>query len=108
MTKEDRDVILGDNHPDLWNSADPSTMKAHLAKVEAKTKRKDGTLPIYHNEAVRVTRKPCPVRIPRLKRRKGKKRLKAFDVAEICVAKSIETRGDLLALAHEQKGGRED
>lgn len=50
MTKEDRDVILGDNHPDLWNSADPSTMKAHLAKVEAKTKRKDGTLPIYHNE----------------------------------------------------------
>ena len=34
---------------------------------------------------------------------KGKKRLRAFDVAEICVAKSIKTRSALLALVHEQK-----
>ena len=39
----------------------------------------------------------------KVRRGKGKKRLRSFDVAEICVAKSIKTRGDLLALAHEQK-----
>ena len=43
VTKEDRDVVMSENHPDLWNSAGPSTMKAHLTKAKART-RKTGSL----------------------------------------------------------------
>ena len=38
-----------------------------------------------------------------VRRGTGKRRLRAFDVAEICVAKCIKTRSNLLALAHELK-----
>lgn len=103
VTKEDREVILSENHPDLWNSAGPSTMKAHLAKVEAKTKRKTGTLPIHANETGSSGEETGANEKTEVRRGKGNKRLRAFDVAEICVAKSIQTRSDLLALAHEQK-----
>ena len=106
VTKEDRDFIMSENHPDLWNSAGPLTMKAHLTKAKARRTRKAASLlgdtqgPPNNEE----TDKETVVR-----RGTGKKRLRAFDVAEICVSKCIKTRSDLLALAHEQKlEGRTD
>ena len=102
-SKEDHDVIMSEYHPDLRNSAGPSTMKAHLAKVEAKTNRKTASLQV-HTDKIESSDEETEVNEKtKLRQGKGKKRLRAFDVAEICVAKSIKTRSDLLALAHEQK-----
>ena len=94
---------MSENHPDLRNSAGPSTMKAHLAKVEAKTNRKTASLQV-HTDKIESSDEETEVNEKtKFRQGKGKKRLRAFDVAEICVAKSIKTRSDLLALAHEQK-----
>lgn len=111
VTKQDGDVVHSENHPDLWNSAGPSTMKAHKAKVEQKImKRKyesgmaldHGMLPMCSSEDgnVEQTGKKDNTAADRGERNK---RLKAFQVSEIVVAKNIKSRTDLLALAHEQK-----
>ena len=102
VTKEDRNFVQSENHPDLSNNAAPSTMKAHEAKVKRKTtKRKtgsdDGTLSSDEGSQKEASQKTTT------EKKKQTKRLKAFDVAEICVVKNIKTRIDLLALAHEQK-----
>ena len=68
-----------------------------MAKVEAKTNRKTASLQV-HTDKIESSDEETKVR-----QGKGKKRLRAFDVAEICVAKSIKTRSALLALVHEQK-----
>lgn len=74
-TKEDREFIQSENHPDLTNAEPPRTAQASSSRRTARRER--GT--------------------------KRKRQLSVFEVSEIVVAKGFKTRLELLAFAQEQK-----
>lgn len=111
VTKQDNDALYSPGHPDLSDSAGPSTMKAHKAKVDRKmTKRKqEKALHLNDGEGFSAAQaceegdEACDEEINLSRERVRNKRITAFQVSEIVVNKNMKTRTDLLALAHEQK-----
>lgn len=83
-TKEDREYIQSENHPDLTDSGPPQTAEATRSWRTGRGGRSSG----------RAAAKP----------QKRKRLLTVYEVSQIAVAKKIKTRLGLLAYAQEQKG----
>ena len=95
VTKEDCDVLMSANHPDLWNTAPPATTGASEAiaaeredarEIDGEDSGEEG------GDSARTSNK-----------RKRTPRLSMFDVSEIAVSKGIRSYLELLVLAKRQK-----
>lgn len=84
------------NHPDLWDTAGPSTMNANETKRQQKKCKRELVVDMTKDKKSESSKKNARIG-------NQNKRLKSFDVSEIIRSKNIRTRNDLLALAHEQK-----
>ena len=113
VSKQDKEVVHSINHPDLSDSAGPSTMKAHEAKIDRKLRKRghESNLrtasSVVRTEAgqhcVENSESSNEKSASSSKTPSRHKRLKAFEVSEIVINKNIKSCTDLLALAHEQK-----
>lgn len=110
VTKEDQDYIQSDGHPDLTSTTAPRTTKASCTKrTVAMEKREKFALSTDNCEAVSdaqiSTRKKAAgkKRANKNKVRSKRKRMTSYELSEIILAKNINSRTELLALAREQK-----
>lgn len=102
-TKDDKDAIESEGHPDLWNSKkEPKTTEAtKTRRLRAKKARHDTCDDMLEDEDGGEGEQ----------RGKKRKRLTAFEMSEIIVEKGIRSREDLelLIFAKEQKDeGKKD
>lgn len=97
VTKEDSDVLLSPDHPDLWNIAPPATLAASETVVEERRGRPEQEMEVEQSVEEDSTRSSAS------KKRKRPPRLSMFEVSEIAVSKGIQTYTELLALAQRQK-----
>ena len=95
VIKEDNDVVMSSNHPDLWNTPPPATTAASEA-IAAEREHEQEIEGQESGEESSATRSSS-------KKRKRPPRLTMFDVSEIAVSKGIKTYLELLALAKRQK-----
>lgn len=99
VTKEDDDVLLSPNHPDLWNTGPPATQAASERVAEERRERQEQEIEEgASGEESSSTSSPSVS-----KKRKRTPRLSMFEVSEIAVSKGINTYTELLALAQRQK-----
>ena len=98
VTKEDNDVMMSRNHPDLWNAGPPPTMAASEAAVEECRGLQQNEM-----EGEQSGEKKSGSARSVSKKRKRPPRLNMFEVSEIAVSKGIKTYVELLALAKRQK-----
>ena len=110
VTKEDRDYIQSNGHPDLTSATAPRTTKASSTKrITAMEKREKGALSTDNcealNDAQTSTRKKTTGKKRANKKivKSKKKRMTSYELSEIILAKNIKSRTELLALAREQK-----
>lgn len=97
VTKEDSDVLLSPDHPDLWNIGPPATLAASETVVEERRGRPEQEMEVEQSVEEDSTRSSAS------KKRKRPPRLSMFEVSEIAVSKGIQTYTELLALAQRQK-----
>ena len=110
VTKEDRDYIQSDGHPDLTSATAPRTTKASSTKrTTAMEKREKGALSTDNCEALSDAQTSTRKKTTGKKRankkiaKSKKKRMTSYELSEIILAKNIKSRTELLALAREQK-----
>ena len=104
VTKEDKHPLESEGHPDLTNSEGPSTMKASEAHCNGRIKRcypenedaKDTE--IWDSDESGESRQH-----DKKKRDKKRKRLSAYEVAEIVLSKGLRNRMELLAFCNQQR-----
>ena len=97
VTKEDDDVLLSPDHPDLWNIGPPTTLAASETVVEETRGRQEQEMEVEQSVEEDSTTSSAS------KKRKRPPRLSMFEVSEIAVSKGIQTYTELLALAQRQK-----
>ena len=95
VIKEDNDVVVSSNHPDLWNTPPPARTAASEA-IAAEREHEQEIEGQESGEESSATRSSS-------KKRKRPLHLTMFDVTEIAVSKGIKTYLELLALAKRQK-----
>ena len=89
VTKEDREYLESDSHPDLRGLGQPRTDVASRRRRSDRREHDDDDL---EQGAASSTAPP-----------KKRKRLTSFEVSEIVVEKRLKTVAELQALAHQQK-----
>ena len=100
VTKQDRHYEQSDSHPDLSDSAEPVTMRAHEALRVRRMSRKEGES-VDPNDMVDSGH---PSTSSGVQTGTGKrKRLSSFEISQIIISKKIRDRSALLAHANRQK-----
>lgn len=105
VTKEDEEFLESLGHPDLGNLKPPKTTMASIANKAGKRKRdlSDDTVEVTADSDEDDLEQPSVKNQTKGKGRGKKKRITAYELSEIIVAKKIKSRTELLALAREQK-----
>lgn len=105
VTKEDSTPIESEGHPDLRNSKEPSTMRASEATCSHRMKKRhDTTMPEQVVELLDGSDgDESRDKSDGKKQGKKRKRLSAFEVAEIVLSKGLRNRTELLAFSNRQR-----
>jgi hypothetical protein len=101
VTKEDENYEQSEPHPDLSNTGEPSTTKAHDAiKKKSKYRERTNSTANFCGKAVRASR---PSNTENASQGRKRRRLTSYDVSQIIITKKLPDRIALMAFANAQK-----